>query len=43
MILETHALSPFVEKVRWCLDYTGVPYEEEMVLKLYRKKNLKWV
>ncbi len=31
MVLETQALSPFVEKVRWCMDYAGINYEEEMV------------
>ena len=29
MILNSLPISHYVEKVRWCLDYTGLAYEEE--------------
>ncbi len=31
LVLESQPLSPYVEKVRWCLDYGGFKYKEEMV------------
>lgn len=31
LVLQTHAMSHFVEKVRWCMDMAGIPYQEEQV------------
>ena len=29
IILESLTVSHYVEKIRWCLDYLNIPYEEE--------------